>query len=170
MNVIASIFFSVLMVVASLSAYAQDDTIIYKEKSSNGAPVFTDQPAPDATPEQLSAPNIIDAPPNIPAPANKDTAVNNYSVQISVPEDSQPEIGLSVSVNVTPAWQSGMSVEIIVDGASYTSGAQTRFTLIGLNSGIRNLQAILKRGDTILARSATTPVEVLRLGGARNRR
>jgi hypothetical protein len=176
MKMLASLLLSTLILVVSASvgaqnnsAGAQDDTIIYKETGPNGAPVFTDQPTPNATQKKLAPANIIAPPANIPAAKNNPAAVNNYSISLSVNPDKQPDVGLAVSVSVNPALQRGMSVEILVDGGSYANGAQTQFTLIGLNSGTRNLQAILKQGNRELARSAITPTEVQRLGGTRKR-
>jgi hypothetical protein len=169
MKMPVSLLLSALLLITSLNVSAQDDTIIYKETGNNGAPVFTDQPTPNATQEKLAPANIISAPPNIPAANNAPAAANNYSISLSVNPDTQPEIGLAVSVNVNPALQRGMSVEILVDGGSYANGAQTQFTLIGLNSGTRSLQAVLKQGGREVARSAAMPTEVQRLGGARKR-
>jgi hypothetical protein len=169
MKISVSLLLSVLLFITSLSVKAQDDTIIYKETGSNGAPVFTDQPTPNATQEQLAPANIISAPTNMPATDNAPAVVNNYSISLSVTPDNQPEIGLAISVSIIPALQRGMSVEILVDGSSYANGAQTQFTLIGLNSGVRMLQAVLKQGGREIARSAVMPTEVQRLGGARKR-
>lgn len=171
MPTLLATLWATLLSVALLSPYSHADnssTPIYRDTGKSGAPVFTDQPSPAAQPVTLPPVNTSEqvqptARPEPPA------AKTSYSIQLVEPTAGtvihNTLNGVPVKVSVNPEMAKGMSVEILLDGRSFQQGASTSFNLIGVNSGSHSVQALLKRGDTIVARSAVVSFKAIRPGG-----
>jgi hypothetical protein len=150
-------------------AASGSSTPIYRETGKSGTPVFTDQPTPSAKPVELAPVNTSEQLQNMPAPRSEPAAAESYRIQLTSPTSTtvieNSLAGVPVSVNVSPKLAKGMTVEILLDGRSAQQGANTSFNLIGVNSGTHTIQALLKRGDKIIARSASISFQAIRPGG-----
>ncbi len=148
-------------------------TQVYKHVDEKGNVTFTDQPPPNATPVEISAPNTAAPPsgnsyPKRPPSATPQATGSNYKVTISSPANEtiipRGPGNFTVSVSLSPKLRGGHKLQLLLDGEA-REAAQTgsSWALTNVFRGERRLEvAVVDGKGKQLAKSKPIVVFVFR--------
>jgi hypothetical protein len=155
----------ILLLLCPLLATAQ----VYKHVDRDGNVTFSDVPAPDSEKIDIRVSNTVAPPPVVSRPQEAPAAAPaSYTVAITAPE---PEAviprgpgNFSVSASVSPAPDTAMQLQLIMDGDPYGAPqSQPQWNLTNVPRGTHELQvAIISDKGKNLAQSDPVTVYVFR--------